>query len=103
RTHLTAARYVLLAALRLERFLQAGRHSLRCRSVFVARRSACALVGRSIIAAVAFHLIVEWQALSGMARFLKRRPIRQLALLARGVMGGGDSVRFFLKNTLLPS
>ncbi|MEA0695270.1 hypothetical protein VDQ15_14520 [Xanthomonas campestris pv. campestris] len=52
---------------------------------------------------MAFHLIVEWQALSGMARFLKRRPIRQLALLARGVMGGGDSVRFFLKNTLLPS
>ncbi|MEA9848451.1 hypothetical protein, partial [Xanthomonas campestris] len=59
-------------------------------------------VDRSIIAAVVFHLIVEWQASSGMARFLKRLPIRQLALLARGVIGGG-SVRFFLKNTLLPS
>ncbi|WP_161960400.1 hypothetical protein [Xanthomonas campestris] len=55
-----------------------------------------------MIAAVAFHLIVEWQASSGMARFLKRLPIRQLALLARGVMAGGGSVRFFLENTLLP-
>ncbi|MEA9906070.1 hypothetical protein VDG44_16200 [Xanthomonas campestris pv. raphani] len=56
-----------------------------------------------MIAAAAFHLIVEWQASSGTARLLKRLPIRQLALLARGFMAGGDSVRFFLKNTLLPS
>ncbi|MCW2038977.1 hypothetical protein [Xanthomonas campestris] len=55
-----------------------------------------------MIAAVAFHLIVEWQASSGLARLLKRLPIRQLALLARGVMAGGDSVRFFLKNISLP-